>query len=32
VPITSSYPLREAARAFADFTTGALGKLAVTVP
>ncbi|MCZ0999507.1 zinc-binding dehydrogenase [Streptomyces mirabilis] len=30
VPVTATYPLEQAAQAFADFGTGALGKLAVT--
>ncbi|MDX2971170.1 NADP-dependent oxidoreductase [Kribbella solani] len=32
VPITSTYPLHEATKAFAAFTTGALGKLSTTCP
>ncbi len=31
VPITRTYPLEEAPQALADFSAGALGKLAVTV-
>ena len=32
VPITATYPLEQAAKAFADFGSGALGKLAITLP
>jgi NADPH:quinone reductase-like Zn-dependent oxidoreductase len=31
VPVTRRYPLKDAPRAFADFTAGSVGKLAVTV-
>ncbi|MBB6346126.1 NADP-dependent oxidoreductase [Nonomuraea muscovyensis] len=31
VPVARSYPLAEAARALADFTTGTVGKLAITI-
>ncbi|MFC5824561.1 NADP-dependent oxidoreductase [Nonomuraea insulae] len=31
VPITTTYPIEQAPQAFADFGTGALGKLAVTI-
>jgi len=32
VPITRTYPLEQAPQAFADFGSGALGKLAITLP
>ncbi len=32
VPITATYPLEQAGKAFADFGSGALGKLAITLP
>ena len=32
VPITVTYPLEQAGKAFADFGSGALGKLAITLP
>jgi hypothetical protein len=31
VPVTATYKLEEAARAFADFGPGALGKLAIAI-
>lgn len=30
VPVTATYPLEQAPKAFDDFAAGALGKLAVT--
>ena len=32
VPITATYPLEQAPQAFADFGSGALGKIAITLP
>ena len=32
VPITATYPLERASQAFADFGSGALGKLAISLP
>jgi NADPH:quinone reductase-like Zn-dependent oxidoreductase len=31
VPVTATYPLEQAAKAFADFAAGTLGKLAITL-
>ncbi|ROO88008.1 NADPH:quinone reductase-like Zn-dependent oxidoreductase [Actinocorallia herbida] len=32
VPVTATYPLERAPQAFADFVSGAVGKLAITLP
>jgi NADPH:quinone reductase-like Zn-dependent oxidoreductase len=32
VPVTATYSLEQAGQAFADFGSGALGKLAITLP